>query len=53
MARESSKFLEDVEFIGMYKNKLSLRFYFASPDKNLTDKEAAGDLKIIESRLDK
>lgn len=50
-AEKTSDLLENVEFIGMYKNKLTLRFYFSSKDRNLTDKEAGEELDKIKKAV--
>jgi len=42
-----SSLLENVEVVSIYKNRLSLRFYFSSSEKNITEDEAKKDLKKI------
>lgn len=46
-AFENSKLLEDLEVVSLYKNKLSLRFYFSSAERNITEEEAKKELEII------
>lgn len=46
-AKKASHRLDHVEYVGMYKNKLALRFYFSSSSRNLTEKEAAEELAKI------
>lgn len=48
---ELSKLLEDIEVVTLYKNKLSLRFYFSSIEKNITEEIAKEELKKIEKVL--
>lgn len=45
---ELSKLLNDIEVVTIYKNKLSLRFYFSSYERNITEEEAKGELEKIE-----
>lgn len=42
-----SKYLTKVEFLGTFKDKMSLRFYFQAKDRNLTEDEASADFKLI------
>lgn len=44
---ELSKLLDDIEVVSLYKNKLSLRFYFTSPERNITEEEAKKEFKKI------
>jgi len=46
-AAEKSKLLKKIEVISLYKNKLSLRFYYCSPDRNITEEEAKRELEKI------
>ena len=46
-ALKTSHFLNNLEVIDVYKNKLSLRFYFSSDTKNLTEEEAKKELEKI------
>ncbi|MDH7476549.1 MAG: phenylalanine--tRNA ligase subunit beta [Microgenomates group bacterium] len=48
---QTSKFLEKIELINLYKNRASFRFYFASDKKNLTEEEAKSELKKISKNL--
>ncbi len=50
-AYKTSRLLVNVEFISIYQNKLSLRFYFSSDKKNLTEEEAKAELEIIKNTL--
>lgn len=50
-AYKSSKLLQKIVFIDMYKKKITLRFYFASPDRNITEKEALKEYEIITKTL--
>ncbi len=49
-AMEKSTFLTDIEFIGKYKDKITLRFYFSSPERNITEEEAMDELKKIQKQ---
>lgn len=44
---ESSKYLQKVEFLNIFENKISLRFYFSSTVKNLTEEEAILEMNKI------
>lgn len=44
---KKSNLLKKIEVISLYKNKLTLRFYFSSNDKNLTEEEAIKELEKI------
>ncbi len=46
-----SKLLEKVEYVGLYKDKLTLRFYFSSDTQNLKEEEAKVELEKIKSKL--
>ncbi len=50
-AHATSRLLEKVEYVGLYKDKLTLRFYFTSTAKNLTEAEAKAELERIKSKL--
>lgn len=50
-AFKTSKLLINLELVSIYKNKLSLRFYFSSPDRNITEEEAKEELKRVETLL--
>ncbi len=39
-----SKLLRKIEVITLYQNKLTLRFYYSSPDRNITEEEAKDEL---------
>ena len=42
-----SKLLQKIEVITLYQNKLTLRFYYSSPDRNITEEEAKKELEKI------
>jgi len=42
-----SQLLQKIEVLGKYQNKLSLRFYFSSSEKNITQKEAEAELENL------
>jgi phenylalanyl-tRNA synthetase beta chain len=44
---KQSKLLQKIEVITLYQNKLTLRFYYSSPNKNITEEEAKSELKKI------
>ena len=39
-----SKLLQKIEVVTLYRNKLTLRFYYSSPDRNITEEEAKEEL---------
>jgi len=42
-----SKLLQKIEVVSLFKNKLSLRFYYSSSSRNITEEEAKGELGKI------
>jgi len=44
---KKSKLLKKIEIVSLFKNKLTLRFYFSSSQKNITEDEAKEELKLI------
>lgn len=42
-----SKLLQKIEVITLYQNKLTLRFYYSSPDRNIIEEEAKKELEKI------
>ena len=42
-----SKLLQKIEVVTLYENKLTLRFYDSSPDRNITEEEAKKELEKI------
>lgn len=46
MAFEKSKLLQKIEVVTLYKNKLTLRFYYSSPERNITEEEAKKELDL-------
>lgn len=46
-AYKLAKLLKKVELVGRYKNKLNLRFYFSSYEKNITEEDAKLELESI------
>ncbi|MDO9027920.1 MAG: hypothetical protein Q7U68_03560, partial [Candidatus Roizmanbacteria bacterium] len=42
-----SKLLRKIEVVTLYKNKLTLRFYYSSPSKNITEEKAKEELEKI------
>lgn len=46
LARES-KLLQKIEVVTLYQNKLTLRFYYSSPERNITEEEAKKELEKI------
>jgi phenylalanyl-tRNA synthetase beta chain len=39
--------LQKIEVVTLYQNKLTLRFYYSSPERNITEKEAKKELGRI------
>lgn len=50
-AFKHSKLLEKITVVSLYNNKLSLRFYFSSSKRNITEKQAQSDLNKISKSL--
>ncbi len=50
-ATASSKLLNKIEYIGSYKNNITLRFYFSSTEKNITEEDAKKELENIKTLL--
>ncbi len=50
-ALKTSGLLTDIECIGTYKNTVTLRFYFSSSERNITEEEAKKELKKIEKMI--
>jgi len=48
---ENSKLLQNIEYVSSFENKISLRFYFSSETKNITEKEALLELEQIRTAL--
>ncbi|MBI1862901.1 hypothetical protein HYS00_02160 [Candidatus Microgenomates bacterium] len=46
-AKATSNLLQEVEFVGKFKSNITVRFYFSSREKNITDGEAQADLEKI------
>ena len=42
-----SKLLQKIEVVTLYQNKLTLRFYYSSPDRNITEEEAKKELNKV------
>jgi len=42
-----SKYLDKLEVISLFKNKLTLRFYYSANDRNLTEEEAKRELEKV------
>ncbi len=51
IAFESAKLLDKIEVVNLYDNNLSLRFYFSSHNRNITEEEAKQELKKIQENL--
>jgi len=45
-----SRLLQKIEIISLYKNKLSVRFFYQAADRNLTEKEALKELDKLENK---
>ncbi|KKQ01402.1 MAG: Phenylalanine-tRNA ligase beta subunit [Candidatus Roizmanbacteria bacterium GW2011_GWA2_36_23] len=46
-----SKLLADLRFLGAYQNKISLRFFFSSKERNITEEEAKEELEKIKKNI--
>jgi len=42
-----SQYLYKIEFISLFKNRLTLRFYYSANDRNLTEEEAKKELEKV------
>jgi len=51
IAYQTSKLLTNIEFVSVFQNKLTFRFYFNSPERNITEEEAKEELEKINSQL--
>jgi len=51
LALANSKLIKTVELVSLFKNKATLRFYFTSTKKNITEDEAKKELKKIKAGL--
>jgi len=50
-ALKTSELLENVELIDQFKNRITLRFYFTSSDRNITEEEAIRELDKIKKLI--
>ncbi len=50
-ALKTSKLLQTVDLVGQFENKITLRFYFTSPNRNITEEEALKELDKIKSKI--
>lgn len=53
IARTTSKLLTQIEYCGTYKDRHTIRLYFSSRSKNLTEDEAQRELSKINAALSK
>ncbi len=51
LALKTSKLLQKIELIGIFRNKITCRFYFSSPKRNITEEEAKSELSKIKHLL--
>jgi phenylalanyl-tRNA synthetase beta chain len=47
IAFEKSKLLQKIEVVTLYQNKLTLRFYYSSSERNITEEEAKAELNKV------
>lgn len=52
-AHKTSKLLSRIEFVGSFKENHTIRFYFSSTERNLTEVEAQRELALIQTALSK
>ncbi len=50
-AKADSQLLQKIEYIDSYKNNITLRFYFSSNERNITEEEAKKELEEIKKSL--
>ena len=43
-----SKLLQKIEVVSVFENKFSLRFYYSSPERNITEDEAKKELYKVQ-----
>ena len=48
---EKSKLLQKIEVVSIFKNKFTLRFYFSSLERNITEEEAKKELEGIKESV--
>lgn len=48
---KSANYLERVEFLNLYNNKITLRLYFRSSERNITEKEVLKEIENIKKKL--
>lgn len=51
LSRNESPLLQNIEVVDRYKDNITVRFYFSSTEKNLTEEEAKTELAKIKSRI--
>ena len=51
IAHKEMKYLEHIEFLGKYKDKYSVRFYFNAKNRNLTEEEAKKELEKMKKHI--
>lgn len=51
LAFDASSLLQKMEYVSMFKDNITLRFYFSSNKKNITEEEAKQELSKIQSVL--
>jgi hypothetical protein len=44
---KKSKLLKKIEVVSLFENKLTLRFYFSSSERNITEDEAKEELNLF------
>lgn len=50
-AKKTSSLLYKMEFVSQFENKITLRFYFASREKNITESDAQKELELIKCNI--
>jgi phenylalanyl-tRNA synthetase beta chain len=44
---QRSKYLQKMEVVSLYKDRLTIRFYYTASDHNLTEEEAKKELALV------
>ena len=50
-ARRTSELFTDIEVVDIFKDNLTLRFYFSAKDRNITEEEAKRELEKIKGTI--
>jgi phenylalanyl-tRNA synthetase beta chain len=51
LSLKTSQLLQKIEVVDIFRNKITLRFFFSSPKRNITEEDAKGELEKIKNVL--